>query len=77
MNERECLEFKEVLDALEDMVGQFAIFHSESNMYESGCLSACADAMRVLADHNRFVIVTQYMRNVQGYFPDYPPPAKP
>lgn len=78
----------QLLDALEDMAcqscdsckvdrdynGQVA----GSTVTDSGAISSNAEALRTLAEHNRFHIIAEHGRMVVGYWPENKPaPASP
>lgn len=56
----------ELLEALEDMVNQHCTVNTDvgPSYLDSMALSANADAMRLLAKHNRIVIKNEYGRRV-------------
>ena len=61
------LVHEEMLEALEDMVNQHCSI--ENGELDSMALSANADAMRLLAKHNRIVITSEYGRRVIAKWP--------
>ena len=55
---------------LEDMVNQHCTVENKGQTYlDSMALSANADAMRLLAKHNRIVITSEYGRRVIAKWP--------
>ena len=58
---------KELLEGLRDMVRQHC-YHDEKGRYDSGALSANADALELLAKHGLFEIESSRGRMVIGRF---------
>ena len=72
---------EELLDQLESMARQHCHTAAkqtykgiiETNITDSGGLSADAEALRTLAEHGHFRIVREYGRMVVGYWPENDP----
>jgi hypothetical protein len=65
---------EELLEALEDMVNQHCTTTNtkgEIPHLDSMALSANADAMRILAKHNKIVIESQYGRRIIARWKTY------
>jgi hypothetical protein len=62
-------QLKEALDILEGMVAQNCGEY-DGELLCSGAISAHAEAMRLLAEHGRLVIVKEYGRMIKAKWPD-------
>jgi hypothetical protein len=66
-------EQERFLDVIADMVKQHCYRGrnaSEPNLYDSSALTANAEAMETLAEHDRFIIDRGFGRVICGYFPE-------
>lgn len=68
----ELLEKKtdELLDALNDMARQHCHTNPETHETDSGAITANAEALELLAEHNRFTTLRGFGRMVVGYWPE-------
>lgn len=64
------LNQENLIEALMDMVAQHCFFDKETGMYESGCLHANADAMRLLGRIGKMEIDDRGHRVVFGKWPE-------
>jgi hypothetical protein len=68
MNADEKQIMKELTESLEDMVRQHCYCEQKTGYYDSGALTADADAMRLLAKLGKFEIDLDRGRIVRGSF---------
>ena len=65
------MDCDEILEELEHMCRQHCYTNEATKVTDSGCLSANADALRLLGRLGRFTVVLDGPgRVVQGYWPD-------